>query len=180
MSALAVADLDRAPESSAVHALANLLDDLAALLLTVPTSSYVGRPLPGVSGSVGEHVRHTLDHIGALISLTPGAILTYDHRERGTPIESDPGAALRAFMRLKAALVDRLAMDPDTPVAVVSTIAPEGDAVAAWSSLAREVAFVISHTIHHQALIATLLAVQGHTVADRFGYAPSTPRSVAS
>jgi uncharacterized damage-inducible protein DinB len=44
-----------------------------------------------------------------------------------------------------------------------------------WSTHARELAFVISHTIHHCALMAVLLAVQGIPVPYRFGYAPSTP-----
>jgi hypothetical protein len=36
-------------------------------------------------------------------------------------------------------------------------------------------AFVVSHTIHHQAMIGVLLATRGHTVPHRFGLAPSTP-----
>jgi uncharacterized damage-inducible protein DinB len=48
--------------------------------------------------------------------------------------------------------------------------------VAGWSTLARELAFVVHHTIHHQAMIAVLFACQGHTVADSFGLAPATPR----
>jgi uncharacterized damage-inducible protein DinB len=55
-------------------------------------------------------------------------------------------------------------------------ISPAEDAVTGWSTLARELAFVVSHTIHHQAIIGLLLAVHGHTVPDRFGHSPSTPR----
>ena len=44
------------------------------------------------------------------------------------------------------------------------------------STLRRELAFVISHTVHHQALIAMLLAVAGLQVPESFGLAPSTPR----
>lgn len=180
MNAVAVADIESGAGAGATHALSRLLDDLAVLLLTVSGETYVARPLPGVSGSVGEHVRHILDHVAALVGLGAGAVLTYDHRERGTSVESDPGMALRAILRLKAAIADRLSMEPDTPVAVIARVSPAGDPVAAWSSVARELAFVISHTIHHQALIAALLAIQGHGVPDRFGYAPSTPRAAAS
>jgi len=42
--------------------------------------------------------------------------------------------------------------------------------------VARELAFVMNHTIHHQAIIALLLEFQGREpLDDRFGYAPSTP-----
>jgi uncharacterized damage-inducible protein DinB len=48
--------------------------------------------------------------------------------------------------------------------------------VVTQSSLGRELAFVLNHTVHHQALLAVLLAVQGRRVPVGFGYAPSTPR----
>ena len=34
----------------------------------------------------------------------------------------------------------------------------------------------VNHTVHHQAIIGVLLGIQGHTVPDRFGHSPSTPR----
>jgi len=58
---------------------------------------------------------------------------------------------------------------------VVTRLNTIGDSVIGWSTSARELAFVISHTIHHQAIIAVLLASQGVAVPHRFGVAPSTP-----
>lgn len=55
-------------------------------------------------------------------------------------------------------------------------ISPSGDSVTGWSTLARELAFVVSHTIHHQAIIGVLLAIHGHAVPERFGHSPATPR----
>jgi hypothetical protein len=43
------------------------------------------------------------------------------------------------------------------------------------SSVCREVAFVISHTIHHNAIVAQLLAGRELTLDARFGLAPATP-----
>jgi hypothetical protein len=42
------------------------------------------------------------------------------------------------------------------------------------SSLRRELQFLISHTIHHYALIATLCARDGFELPADFGVAPST------
>ena len=42
------------------------------------------------------------------------------------------------------------------------------------TTLGREVAFVLSHTLHHQALIAAHLRATGHDVPDNFGVAPAT------
>ena len=41
-----------------------------------------------------------------------------------------------------------------------------------WSTLGRELAYVNSHTIHHQALIAVLLELAGVPVPDHLGLAP--------
>lgn len=154
--------------------LTGLLSQLVGLLMTLSADAYVTRPAPAVSGSVGEHVRHLLDHVSALVALNPGVALTYDHRERGTSVEVDRAAALRQTLRLQAALGRTAAMG-DVPIQVAACLRRGGDAASSWSSLSRELAFVISHTIHHQATIAVLLAWQGIDVPHRFGHAPTTP-----
>src|SRR5262249_47322375 len=129
-----------------------------------------------VSGSIGEHVRHCLDHITALVAATASKPLSYDRRERGTAVEHDPAEALRLIMRLKSA-VDRWgARSMDEPICVASVLTGSGESVTGWSTLGRELAFVNSHTIHHQAMIAVLLSLTGLEVPDRLGLAPATPR----
>jgi hypothetical protein len=137
--------------------------------------AYTAKPLPGVSGSIGEHVRHVLDHVAAFTKARPQGVLTYDSRERGTPVETDPGAALRAILRLKAVLSDLDGATLHSPVAVMSIVERGRPPMVVWSTINRELAFVISHTIHHQALIATLLAIGDGDVPEAFGVAPSTP-----
>ncbi len=46
--------------------------------------------------------------------------------------------------------------------------------IAVPTSLGRELAFVMSHTIHHNALIGVIAKLLGIDVPERFGYAPST------
>jgi uncharacterized damage-inducible protein DinB len=100
--------------------------------------------------------------------------LSYDRRERGTAVERDPAEALRLIMRLKSA-VDRWGeRDMDEPIAVASALTG-GTSVTGWSTLGRELAFVNSHTIHHEAMIAVLLSLAGLEVPDRLGLAPATP-----
>jgi hypothetical protein len=159
-------------------AVEGLLDELGSVLMTLAPDTYVARPAPNVSGSIGEHVRHALDHIAALVASEPCSPLSYDHRERGTAVESDPSAALRQTFRLKAAIERWSARPVDEPIQVLSTVAASGESVAGWSTVGREVAFVLGHTIHHQAFIALLLDMQGLGVPERFGYAPSTPRAI--
>ena len=162
------------PQASVV-ALTRQLDGLVTCLLTLEADIYVARAAASVTGSIGEHVRHLLDHVAALVSADPSRPLSYDHRERGTAIESDISAALRQALRLKAALERWMSRALDDPLLVQSVVSASGDRVDGWSTLSREVAFVLSHTIHHLASIALLLYIQGLVVPDRFGFAPTTP-----
>jgi len=150
------------------------LDDIAAIVMSIDDRTYAARPIAAVSGSIGEHVRHCLDHISALAA-SASTPLSYDRRERGTAVERDPAEALRLIMRLKS-LVDRWGERPlDEPICVVSMLTASGDQVTSWSTLGRELAFVTSHTIHHEAMIAVLLLLAGIEVPDRLGLAPATP-----
>jgi uncharacterized damage-inducible protein DinB len=153
-----------------------LLDEIASIALSLDEATYRERLVPDASGSIGEHVRHCLDHIAALVAWSPSATLSYDHRERGTAVERDPAEALRQVLRLKAA-IDRWGdRSLDEPLLVRSLLTRSGESVTGWSTLGREIAFVTSHTIHHQAVIGVLLSLRGVGVPEAFGYAPSTPR----
>jgi hypothetical protein len=159
-----------------VAAFGRMLSEMEMLLIGMDQETYCGRFAPGVSGSIGEHVRHCLDHVSALLTADPAATLSYDHRHRGTAVETEPASAIRHLVECRRVLDTWGGRSLDEPVRVSSLIAASGESVTGWSTLARELAFVMSHTIHHQALIAVLLAIRGHGVPDRFGYAPSTPR----
>jgi uncharacterized damage-inducible protein DinB len=157
-------------------ALWRLLDELELLLIEVAPGVYCARVATAVSGSIGEHVRHCLDHVAALLTADPSVTLSYDRRQRGTAVETDPADALRQIERLKGALTAWSARPLDEPIRVTSMISSSGDVVTGWSTLARELAFVVSHTVHHHAIIGVLLAIHGHGVPERFGHSPSTPR----
>jgi uncharacterized damage-inducible protein DinB len=160
---------------TAGNVISRQLDDIAAIVMSIDDATYVARPIAEVSGSIGEHVRHCLDHIGALVAAGASKPLSYDRRGRGTAVERDPAEALRLIMRLKSA-VDRWGERAmDEPLCVLSMLTVAGDTVTGWSTLGRELAFVNSHTIHHEAMIAVLLSLAGLDIPDRLGLAPATP-----
>jgi len=152
------------------------LDQIGALLLEIPSDVYTASVESHASGTLGEHVRHCLDHVSALLSADTSSTLSYDHRRRGTAVETDPGAALQQILRLKAALGRWPMRSLDEPIHVSAMIDPSGESIAGWSTLGRELVFVLSHTIHHQATMAAVLALHGIAPPAGFGYAPSTPR----
>jgi uncharacterized damage-inducible protein DinB len=167
---------ERAPETFALVA---LLEQLRDVITSLPASVYRAQPAARVSGSVGEHIRHTLDHVSALIAALEGDLLSYDRRVRGTLTETDPLTAVNEIGRVLFR-IDRLtarALDRTVTLSVlIDTAAPPA---LVGSTLARELAFVIQHTIHHCALIALLLDWQGWVVPHGFGGAPSTARARA-
>src|SRR6266496_810211 len=67
-------------------ALWRLLDELESLLSEVTTDVYTARFAAEVSGSIGEHVRHCLDHVAALFSADPS-------RDAGGRTRSGRGSA---------------------------------------------------------------------------------------
>ena len=163
-----------APPERPRAVLMHLLDDLAVVLRPLSSATYAAAPFPGLSGSVGQHVRHALDHVAGVCAAVPGVALSYDHRARGTTVETDVATALATIRRLKAALAVLPACE-DQPMTVTAAIVRDGAPAAAATTLGRELLFVISHTIHHYALIGVLLSTLGVPVPAGFGLAPSTP-----
>ena len=94
---------------------------------------------------------------------------------RGTFVEEDPATACG---RLAACQTRLLALDPallGRPLSLSARLTADGFTIQASSTVARETAFVVSHTVHHAALIAILLEDMGHDRPARFGLAPTTP-----
>jgi uncharacterized damage-inducible protein DinB len=163
------------PPAAPVQPLLELLHDMGRMIERLDDDAYT-TPAPGrTSGGVGGHVRHCLDHVSALVHATRTGVCEYDRRHRGTEVETRREAAVQRIVELCAGL---LAVDHsvlDDPVLVETQIDPRGAMTLTCSSMGREVAFVISHTIHHNAIVAQLLRARGEAVGERFGLAPATP-----
>jgi hypothetical protein len=155
--------------------LLELLDDMRSMIERIDNEGYAA-PAPGrSSGGVGGHVRHCLDHIRAFVSGTRTGLCAYDRRVRGTDVETCRMAALHVIGDLERQLTNLSAFCLAAPLHVETQIDTTGSTLTTTSSIGRELVFVTSHTIHHNALVAHLLESQGVDMGDRFGLAPSTP-----
>lgn len=160
---------------NAFDVLAAALDDLARVIRPLTIDQFTRRDRL-TSGSIGSHVRHTVDHVEALERALVRGVCCYDDRVRGTAVENDPAGACA---RLRACQLRLRGLDPEllqTPLSLAAQLDVQGTTVRAMTTVAREVTFVLSHTIHHAALIAVLLEDLGHEGPDRFGLAPTSPR----
>ena len=129
-------------------------------LLQRITPDVYAQPCSVLKGSVGQHIRHAVDHFRALLFLRSetidgkGQIVQYDDRQRGTDIESDPLHAKRAVQDCADEIASLGAEDLRLQVEFMTNAA--GNREIFESSLSRELAFVAHHAIHHHAMIKAI------------------------
>lgn len=159
---------------AAVDPLIAVLHQLAAMIDAMSDAQYVQKPVGVVESSVGGHVRHCLDHIESLLAGIGPGYLCYDHRARGTSIETNRQAALDLIERLQDELLYCAWPQGRRRLLLTALVTPDGSPVEMTTTLERELTFVLSHTIHHNALLGTMAKLLGVPLPADFGYAPST------
>lgn len=175
MTATAPDDTDqRADTPVAVGPLVAVLQQLADLVERLTDDQYTRAPEPYAASAIGGHVRHNLDHADALLRGLRTGRLDYDHRDRTSPVGRDRVAALAAIDRLQAELVGFPWADAPTSMRLTALVSPDLPPVETRTTADRELAFVVGHTVHHNALIAVLARLVGAAPPADFGYAPST------
>jgi hypothetical protein len=129
-----------------------------------------------MNGTIGAHLRHNLDHFGAAINAADNAEpIDYDHRARGTPVETDPDAAIEVIDELRARLGAMCANGcADRTVTVRMMLTANGEEAQMRSTLSRELAFAAHHALHHHAMMGAIAYAHGLSIPQGFGKAPST------
>jgi uncharacterized damage-inducible protein DinB len=154
----------RGPAAANVAALREGL----ALFQRIGAARYA-RVVPELAPSaIGGHFRHLHDHYVSFLSGLATGRVDYEARERDARFECD---LAHARARVEQTIAGLEAMR-ETDGARVLDVRAEGDWVR--SSVARELRFLASHTIHHYALIRLMLAADGVACDASFGVAPST------
>ncbi len=155
----------------------HFLEQGIELLEEIPDNLYALENGTYHKSGIGRHFRHIIEHYYSLIEADFTGQINYDERERNLRLEND-----REFMITSLKLVcdslNKWEKTPDTLSNKITVISNEGikiaDKIASESSVLRELQFLISHTVHHYALIGLILRTHGFTPKDDFGVAPST------
>lgn len=155
---------------SASEGCKRLLEQGHALVSTLAPQDYAAGLEGGAFASPGAHLRHVVDYLDCLLAGIDARAIDYTARRRCPEIETDPAVALRELARCIEALEK---IDPRRERSSVEVRCDEGDPWVA-STLARELHFVASHTVHHFALIRVTLARVGRATPPDFGVSPST------
>ncbi|PCJ23233.1 MAG: hypothetical protein COA96_12230 [SAR86 cluster bacterium] len=127
------------------------------------------------NSSIGAHTRHILDRFHCFFAGLQGAYIDYDDRKRDKTIENSIEAAAFALASV-AARVEKLnlAEFADTAITVSESVYHKGPAMAIPSTVNRELMGLITHSIHHLAIIAIIARSFGCHMDEDFGKAPST------
>lgn len=151
---------------------AALLRQGAAIARSLPAELFTWTLplLPG--GTLGRHLRHVAEFYEAFLDGVASGRIDYETRRRDAAFESSPEEA--AF-RLEALAARLESIDDASPDGALD-VRGEGSTRHARSSFGREVDALLSHTIHHYALVAVFLRSFGIEPPEAFGVAPSTLR----
>jgi len=103
-----------------------------------------------------------IEHYSCFLAGHASGRVNYDARERDPALERDRGAALARIEELAGELRRLARADLEAP-AEVRLECGSGGEPAQWSrsTVGRELQFLLSHTVHHFALIGLLLAQRG-------------------
>lgn len=146
------------------------------LLAGLSAERYTQRTPACFNSSAGGHLRHVIEHyLGFLQGTeTNAGEIDYEARARDPLIESDPGYAAAQL----DAIGERLTRIAENRTLRVRVEAMPAHNEPAWgaSTVVRELEFLLSHTVHHYALIGVICQLAGHTLPKDFGMAPSTLR----
>ena len=154
-----------------------LLKSAIELLNSFNDSQYSMRQVNESKSGVGPHLRHVIDHYHCMLMGVIGDKIDYDHRERADTIESSVSRATEVMHELIAGLEGAKSFSKDKKFAVRMDCGTNNENdVQAWceSTLGRELQFLVSHTVHHFAIIDIYCQVMGISVPEGFGIAPST------
>jgi uncharacterized damage-inducible protein DinB len=151
-----------------------LLQQLADLVESLSDGQYTANPLGMVTSSIGGHVRHCLDHVESLLAGIKTGRVNYDQRQRGTDVETCRQAALDVIGRQTHCLQTFPPSRAAAPLALTALVGSALPPVDTQTTVGRELVFVLSHTIHHNALVAVMARTLGVPLPAHFGSAPST------
>ena len=167
--------------SELIQSVLETLDQGEMLLQQLTDDAYTGKVPVAFNASIGGHYRHCLDHFRSLLDSATGGDLNYDHRERGTLIESDRFAALNATRELREGFeqLDPVFLLRELEVTCKTSYSTTGSQIS-QSTVGREAMYSVAHAVHHYALIGIICGLQGVQAPPGFGVAPSTLKHQAT
>lgn len=162
--------------ANVIQAAREILSQGICLLESIDNQVYTIVVPEAFDSTIGAHYRHCLDHFSCFLAGISGSGINYDHRQRDTVQENDRFAALNRSREIMEEITQLASDNPhDQPVQVTSKISyTDASSQKAGSTLSRELMYVVSHAMHHFALIRIMSRLLDVSLPAQFGVAPST------
>ncbi len=152
------------------------LDEIEALLTQLTDDIFTKKKKIISNATVGQHTRHILEFYICLSNGMDKGEVSYDERNRDERIENKTSFAIDTIAGIKR-FINSIA--EDKPLVLKANYTSDNKISAVInSSLTRELAYALDHTIHHLAIVKIALMDDSNEVqvGDDFGVAPSTIR----
>ena len=145
------------------------LKALQEVILDCDDSAYQAVSKPAFQSSLGQHARHIVEHYQCFFSqIKAGKMLNYDLRCRDPRLDTERETCIDVINGLIAEFESFQTLDIDMHTS------DDYSQYEARSSLCRELMFLVSHTEHHNAMIAAMKRLSGDKVDESFGVANAT------
>lgn len=161
---------------SLIHHNIQKLGEIKILLEKLPEELFI-RPKEVLSGfTIGQHFRHILEFYVCLKKGTGSGVICYDSRERNIQIETDKRYASGIIENITEFL-SSLQTNRDLVLKANYSVSSD-EQMEISSSLYRELAYALDHTVHHLAIVKIALSEEKESAImdENLGVAPSTIR----
>lgn len=159
------------PIYTAIHANLVVIRQGITLLQQLGQDRYSHRVPLCYNASVGGHMRHIIEHYQSFLHGLVDSEIDYEKRARDPLVENDPVYATDILASITEQLDEWSGVLTNHALSLRAETTP---GIATATSVLRELEFLLSHTIHHYALVAVMARLQGHEPEASFGIAPST------
>ena len=127
------------------------------------------------SASVGQHYRHVIDHFTCLMRGLLTGVIDYDNRPRELRVEISIDEARYATASLIAYVGALTTTEIEASCAVLYSVGyREEKPIVIETVVAREIAFCVSHAVHHFAIVRLVCDELALALPAEIGVAPST------
>ena len=150
------------------------LNQAVQLIESLDDASYVQCDSQYYSSGIGDHLRHIVEHYQLFLDGILSGLIDYDARKRDLLLSSQRNYAMTAIQEVQNSMDEIPKTCRTIQVKMMSSAEDELNSALSESSVSRELHYLQAHTIHHFALIATILRLQGVEPHPDFGVAPST------
>lgn len=152
------------------------LQEVRKMILSLKEEQYQFKSALLSGASIGQHIRHILEFYLCLLNGRKNQVVNYDNRERNVDLETNPAFAIYTIDKICSNFL--LVLEDPEFFLEGSFSSDKNKLLSIKTSINRELAYCLEHSIHHQALIKIGLKEQNieNFIGENFGVAPATIR----